>query len=178
MASGEIKQASSLFDCDTTLQDYLDKSYYKTASLIAASTRAAAIFSGVSSEICDKMFSYGMNLGLAFQIVDDLLDFTQSTEQLGKPAGSDLSKGNLTAPVLFALEEDEELRRIIDSEFMDQGSLQAAIKRVQQGRGMEKAKALAKQKGSEAKGCLECLQAGPLKSSLEGMVDYVLDRLF
>lgn len=133
MASGEIKQASSLFDCDTTLQDYLDKNYYKTASLIAASTRAAAIFSGVSSEVCDKMFGYGMNLGLAFQIVDDLLDFTQSTEQLGKPAGSDLSKGNLTAPVLFSLEDDEELRRIIDSEFMDQGSLETAIKLVQHG---------------------------------------------
>lgn len=177
LASGEIKQASSLFDCDTTLQDYLDKTYYKTASLIAASTRAAAIFSGVTSEVCDKMFGYGMNLGLAFQIVDDMLDFTQSTEQLGKPAGSDLTKGNLTAPVLFALEEDKELRRIIESEFMDQGSLEAAINLVLQGRGMEKATALAKQKGKEAKGCLECLQEGPLRSSLEGMVDYVLERL-
>lgn len=178
LASGEIKQASSLFDCDTTLQDYLDKSYYKTASLIAASTRAAAIFSGVSSEVCDKMFEYGMNLGLAFQIVDDLLDFTQSTEQLGKPAGSDLSKGNLTAPVLFSLEDDDELRRIIDSEFTEQGSLETAIKLVQQGRGMDKAKALARQKGDEAKSCLECLPAGLLRSSLEGMVDYVLERLF
>lgn len=178
LASGEIKQASSLFDCDTTLQGYLDKSYYKTASLIAASTRSAAIFSGVSSEVCEKMFSYGMNLGLAFQIVDDLLDFTQSTEQLGKPAGSDLSKGNLTAPVLFALEEDQELRRIIESEFTDEGSLETAIKLVQQGRGMDKARALAKQKGDEAKSCLECLPQGALKCSLDGMVDYVLERLF
>eukprot|EP00250_Pteridium_aquilinum_P002317 c12515_g1_i1 orf=479-1843(-) len=178
LASGEIKQASSLFNCDTTLQDYLDKSYYKTASLIAAGTRAAAIFSGVSSEVNDKMFAYGMNLGLAFQIVDDLLDFTQSTEQLGKPAGSDLSKGNLTAPVLFALEEDQELRRIIDSEFMDQGSLETAIKLVQQGRGMDKARALAKQKGEEAKRCLDCLPPGSLRCSLEGMVDYVLERLY
>ncbi|MCO5595152.1 hypothetical protein L7F22_049190 [Adiantum nelumboides] len=178
LASGEIKQASSLFDCDTTLQDYLDKSYYKTASLVAASTRGAAIFSGVSAEVCDKMFGYGTNLGLAFQIVDDLLDFTQSTEQLGKPAGSDLSKGNLTAPVLFALEDNKELRRIIDSEFTDEGSLETAIKLVQQGRGMVRARDLAKQKGEEAKDCLKCLLPGVLRSSLEGMVDYVLKRLY
>ena len=177
-ASGEIKQASSLFDCDITLQDYLDKSYYKTASLVAASVQSAAIFSGVSSEVCDKMFSYGVNLGLAFQILDDILDFTQSTEQLGKPAGSDLSKGNLTAPVLFALEKEPELRRLIDSEFTDEGTLEAAIKLVQEGGGIKKAHALAKQKGEEARRNLECLPQGPSRSSLEGMVDYVLERLF
>ncbi|KAH7439565.1 hypothetical protein KP509_04G067100 [Ceratopteris richardii] len=178
LANGEIKQASSLFDCDMTLQAYLDKSFYKTASLIAASTRAAAIFSGVSSEVCQRMFSYGMNLGLAFQIVDDILDFTQSTEQLGKPAGSDLAKGNLTAPVLFALEDDQELRRIIDTEFMEEGSLEMAVKLVQKGKGIERAWALAKQKGNEAKSCLECLLPGSLRSSLEGMVDYVLERRY
>ena len=178
LASGEIKQASSLFDCDTTLEQYLDKSYYKTASLIAASTCSAAIFSGVEPDVCDKMFRYGLNLGLAFQIVDDILDFTQSTEELGKPAGSDLSKGNLTAPVLFSLKEDEELRRIIESEFIDEGSLDVAIARVLQGKGLSKARALAKEKGNEAKSCLECLSRGPYRSSLEGMVDYVLERLF
>ncbi|OAY72259.1 Solanesyl-diphosphate synthase 2, chloroplastic, partial [Ananas comosus] len=63
-ASGEIKQASSLFDCDLTLDDYLLKSYYKTASLIAASTKAAAIFSGAGSSLCEQMYEYGKNLGL------------------------------------------------------------------------------------------------------------------
>ena len=123
-ASGEIKQAHSLFDCDVTLQDYLDKSYYKTASLIAASTRSAAIFSGTSAKVCEKMFDYGMYLGLAFQVVDDILDFTQTSEQLGKPAGSDLSKGNLTAPVLFALQQEPELRELIESDFTEEGSLE------------------------------------------------------
>ncbi|KAJ0985928.1 hypothetical protein J5N97_004284 [Dioscorea zingiberensis] len=96
-ASGEIKQASGLFNSDITLEEYLLKSYYKTASLTSASTKAAAIFSGVSSSICDQMYEYGRNLGLSFQVVDDILDFTQSAEQLGKPAASDLVKGNLTA---------------------------------------------------------------------------------
>lgn len=178
LASGEIKQASGLFDCDTTLQDYLEKSYYKTASLVAASMQSAAIFSGVAREVCDKMFSYGKNLGLAFQIVDDILDFTRSTEQLGKPAGSDLCKGNLTAPVLFSLENESELRLLIDSEFTEEGSLEAAIRLVQKGGGIDKARTLAKEKGEEAKNNLECLPLGAMRSSLEGMVDYILERLF
>ncbi|KAI3774918.1 hypothetical protein L1987_49481 [Smallanthus sonchifolius] len=116
-ASGEIKQASSLFVCDVKLDEYLIKSYYKTASLIAASTKGAAIFSGVDNDISKQMYQYGKNLGLSFQVVDDILDFTQSAEQLGKPAGSDLAKGNLTATVIFALEKQSKLREIIETEF-------------------------------------------------------------
>ncbi|CAK9881506.1 unnamed protein product [Sphagnum jensenii] len=177
-ASGEIKQASSLFDCDVTLQDYLDKSFYKTASLIAASTRSAAIFSGVNACACDQMFEYGMNLGLAFQIVDDILDFTQTSEQLGKPAGSDLSKGNLTAPVLFALQREPELRELIDSEFMEEGSLDAAISLVHRSGGIDRARELAKQKGDLARQALDSLPQGPLRQSLDRMVDYVLERVY
>ncbi|CAK9255517.1 unnamed protein product [Sphagnum jensenii] len=175
-ASGEIKQASSLFDCDVTLQDYLEKSYYKTASLIAASTRSAAIFSGVNACTCDQMFDYGMNLGLAFQIMDDILDFTQTSEQLGKPAGSDLSKGNLTAPVLFALQQEPELRELIDTEFTEEGSLDAAISLVHHNGGVVRARDLAKQKGDMARQALECLPQGPVRQSLDRMVDYVLER--
>ncbi|KAA8526719.1 hypothetical protein F0562_009052 [Nyssa sinensis] len=72
---------------------------FASASLIAASTKAAAIFSGVEGSVSERMYQYGKNLGLSFQVVDDILDFTQSAEQLGKPAGSDLAKGNLTAPI-------------------------------------------------------------------------------
>lgn len=84
-ANGEISQIGSLFDTSLTLQKYSDKSYYKTATLIAASCKSAAVFSGVSKEVKEQMFEYGRHLGLAFQVVDDILDFTQSAEQLGKP---------------------------------------------------------------------------------------------
>lgn len=176
-ASGEIKQASSLFDCDLTMEDYLLKSYYKTASLIAASTKSAAIFSGVSESVCNQMYNYGKNLGLSFQIVDDILDFTQSSEKLGKPAASDLAKGNLTAPVLFALEKEPLLREIIDSEFTEVGSLQSAIELVHRGGGIERARSLAKQRADIAIQSLQCLPQSELRKSLEGMVTYVLERL-
>ncbi|KAG8478553.1 hypothetical protein CXB51_028313 [Gossypium anomalum] len=95
-----ILQVVSLFDCDVKLEDYLLKSYYKTASLIAASTKGATIFSGADRSVTEQMYEYGKNLGLSFQVVDDILDFTQSAKQLGKLAGSDLAKGNLTAQVI------------------------------------------------------------------------------
>lgn len=67
-ANGEISQASSLFDTEITLQQYLDKSFYKTASLIAASCRSSAVFSGMAEEEKLAMYSYGKHLGLAFQV--------------------------------------------------------------------------------------------------------------
>ncbi|KAL4181511.1 hypothetical protein AMTRI_Chr12g237690 [Amborella trichopoda] len=176
-ASGEIKQASSLFNCDCTVEDYLLKSYYKTASLIAASTKAAAIFSGVSESICDQMYNYGKNLGLSFQVVDDILDLTQSTKQLGKPAGSDLAKGNLTAPVLFALNKEPKLRDIIDSEFTEVGSLESAVQLIIECGGIERAQELAREKADLAIQSLWCLPQSMLRSSLEGMANYALKRI-
>jgi all-trans-nonaprenyl-diphosphate synthase len=67
-ANGEISQASSLFDTEVTLQQYLDKSFYKTASLIAASCRSSAVFSSMSEEQKEAMYAYGNHLGLAFQV--------------------------------------------------------------------------------------------------------------
>ncbi|KAL7218529.1 hypothetical protein ACSBR2_011734 [Camellia fascicularis] len=176
-ASGEIKQASSLFDCDVELEEYLIKSYYKTASLIAASTKGASIFSGVDSNINEQMYQYGKNLGLSFQVVDDILDFTQSAEQLGKPTGSDLAKGNLTAPVIFAIEKEPKLRELIESEFCENGSLDEAIEIVKSCGGIERARDLAKEKAELAIQNLQCLPQSAFRLALEGMVMYNLERI-
>ncbi|KAM7498552.1 hypothetical protein LguiA_022966 [Lonicera macranthoides] len=176
-ASGEIKQASSLFDCDVELDEYLIKSYYKTASLIAASSKGAAIFSGVNSDVSEQMYQFGKNLGLSFQVVDDILDFTQSAEQLGKPAGSDLAKGNLTAPVIFALETEPELRDIIESEFCETDSLEKAIELVKRCGGIDRARNLAKEKADIAIQSLNGLPQSSFRLALEGMVKYNLERI-
>ncbi|KZV29723.1 solanesyl diphosphate synthase 1 [Dorcoceras hygrometricum] len=176
-ASGEIKQASSLFDCGVDLDEYLIKSHYKTASLIAASTKGAAIFSGVDADIVEQMYQYGKNLGLSFQVVDDILDFTQSAEQLGKPAGSDLAKGNLTAPVIFALEKETKLRDIIESEFSETGSLEEAIDIIKKCGGIERAQDLARKKAVEAVRNLQCLPSSSFKLALEQMAKFNLERI-
>jgi all-trans-nonaprenyl-diphosphate synthase len=123
------------------------------------------------------MYEYGRNLGLSFQVVDDILDFTQSAEQLGKPAGSDLAKGNLTAPVIFALQENPSLREIIDSEFCDTGSLATAMELVHSSGGIRRAQELAREKGDLALRNLECLPRSGFRSALENMVKYNLERI-
>jgi all-trans-nonaprenyl-diphosphate synthase len=124
-----------------------------------------------------QMYDYGKNLGLSFQVVDDILDFTQSAEQLGKPAGSDLAKGNLTAPVIFALEQSPKLRDIIESEFCESGSIDEAIELVKSSGGIERAQELAKEKADLAIQNLRCLPQGSYQSALEEMVLYNLERI-
>lgn len=123
------------------------------------------------------MYEYGKNLGLSFQVVDDILDFTQSAEQLGKPAASDLAKGNLTAPVIFALEKEPKLRDIIDSEFNEPGSLDEAIELVLSGGGIERAHDLAREKADLAVQNLRCLPQSEFRLSLEKIATYNLERI-
>ncbi|KAL6782662.1 hypothetical protein ACKKBG_A07630 [Auxenochlorella protothecoides x Auxenochlorella symbiontica] len=180
-ADGEISQASLLFQTDITLDRYLDKSFYKTASLIAASCRCAAVFSDCSEAVKDAMYAYGKHLGLAFQIVDDILDYTQNAETLGKPQGQDLASGNLTAPAYYALQDpstSKELSRLITSRFVEEGSTARALALVTAGGGIARSLELAREQGQAALAALSCLPPSASKRSLEGLVEYVLQRLF
>lgn len=176
-ADGEISQAGALFNCDVTLEEYLEKSHNKTASLIAASCKSAAVFSEVSEDIKCDMYEYGKHLGLAFQVVDDILDFTQTAEQLGKPQGQDLATGNLTAPTIFALQRKPELRAMIESRFEGDGDLEAAIAIVNE-LGIEDARRLAREEADMALAALKGLPEGEAKTSLVDMVGYVLERIY
>lgn len=180
-ADGEISQAASLFDLNLSLERYIDKSFYKTASLIAASCRGAAVFSDCDESVKAAMYEYGRHLGLAFQVVDDVLDFTQSTAALGKPQGQDLASGNLTAPVLFALQDNTvgpRLLSLIKTKFQKEENLKEALSLVEAGGGIQKARELARQEGDMALQCLECLPPTPAKESLAAMVELVLERLY
>lgn len=177
-AEGEILQSLSSFDTNISLEAYLEKSYYKTASLIANSAKAAGILSGVSEEVAHNLYQYGRNLGLAFQIVDDILDFTGSTEVLGKPAGSDLADGHLTAPVLYAMEEKPYLQVLIEREFSEEGDLEEAIAIVKNGEGINRAKELAEVHTEQAKANLAFLTSSDSAKALKELTDYNLSRLY
>jgi all-trans-nonaprenyl-diphosphate synthase len=177
-AEGEILQGLNRFDTSLSIDTYLDKSYYKTASLIANSAKAAALLSDTSPEIAESLYRYGRNFGLAFQIVDDILDFTGSTEVLGKPAGSDLASGNLTAPVLYALEEKPYLEVLIEREFNEPEDLEKALTIIQETKSIERTQALAAHHAQLAIENLTCLQPSPASRALKDMTDYVLSRLY
>lgn len=109
---------------EDTVSYYLQKTYLKSASLISKSCRAAALLGQSSPTIVEASYAYGKNLGLAFQLIDDLLDYTISGEELGKPAGADLELGLATAPLLFAWRGNPELGALVGRKFQGEGDVQ------------------------------------------------------
>ena len=109
---------------EDTISYYLQKTYLKSASLISKSCRAAALLGQSAPEIVEAAYWYGRNVGLAFQLVDDMLDYTVSGEELGKPAGADLELGLATAPLLFAWKQHPELGVLVGRKFGLEGDVQ------------------------------------------------------
>ena len=178
LATGEIQQGLNRFDATISIETYLQKSYYKTASLIANSSKAAGLLSEVSRETVEHLYSYGRHFGIAFQIVDDILDFTSTTDTLGKPVGSDLKSGNLTAPVLFALAQKPSLEVLIDREFAQEGDLEQALALIQDSQGIQQARELAAHHTKLAIEHLVALPASESHQALINIAEYTLSRLY
>jgi len=124
---------------------YLRKNYYKTASLMANSCKSAALLGDYPDELVGSSYRYGKHVGMAFQLVDDVLDFEGNLSQLGKPSLADLTAGLATAPVLFAAEEfPSELGPLIDRKFGERGDVDRAVDLVFASRGIERTKDLAR----------------------------------
>lgn len=109
---GEIAQIEDKYRFDQSLRDYLRRIKRKTALLIAVSCQLGAIAGMAPKEVHTRLYRFGYYVGMAYQITDDILDFTSSEEELGKPAGGDLLQGNVTLPVLYALKNPQLTKRI------------------------------------------------------------------
>ncbi|MFC2022622.1 polyprenyl synthetase family protein [Chloroflexota bacterium] len=103
ISRGELKQAFDAFKLEQTYDNYLQRISSKTAALFSLATESGAVLSQASEDSVEALREYGNNLGIAFQIVDDILDFIGTEEELGKPVGSDLTQGTLTLPAMLLL---------------------------------------------------------------------------
>eukprot|EP00127_Corallochytrium_limacisporum_P004031 Clim_evm80s156 gene=Clim_evmTU80s156 len=135
LVHGEVMQLSNGDEAKSQLDYYVKKSFFKTASLMARSCQSAVILGrlqqGESKELeqLERMsFSFGEQLGIAFQVVDDLLDIIATTEALGKPAAADMRLGLATAPVLYAKEENSALQPLIARKFCREGDVEEALR--------------------------------------------------
>nr|YP_010330268.1 prenyl transferase [Porphyridium aerugineum]UNJ17984.1 prenyl transferase [Porphyridium aerugineum] len=177
-AEGEIRQGIILFDPNFSLEEYIEKSFYKTASLIAASCQGSAMLSNSNKNIIRDIYNYGRHLGLAFQIIDDLLDLVGSSYFLGKPSASDLKNGNLTAPILFSLTEEPLILNLIEREFKKKNDINDAVNMINQSGGIAKAKDLAYEHLQAALYCLESIEDSEAKRALQKVAQYTINRLF
>lgn len=158
---------------------YLRKSYYKTASLICDACKSTALLAGYDfeSSIASASEEFGFHLGLAFQIIDDVLDFSQDSEDLGKPAGADLSLGLATAPILYAAQEHPELRPLIERRFKGEGDVTRAYNLVRSSNGLDLATKLAQFHAQKAVDAIcKVAPPTPARDALVSLCYIVLSR--
>lgn len=155
---------------------YLHKTYLKTASLMSKSSRAAAVLSGSQNEIIENCYEFGRNLGLCFQIVDDLLDYTSSEASFGKPSQADLKLGLATAPILYAWMERPEIGDLIARKFENPGDVELARKHVDECNGLQKTKDLAMDYCNKALENLRVLPESDSRSALEFLTNSIITR--
>lgn len=181
IVQGEMRQLSDAFNINITLREYLDRIYRKTALLIAASCQVGAIAAGAREEYTRRLYLYGRNLGMAFQITDDVLDMTADPEHLGKPIGSDLRQGVITAPAIYALKtctRKNKLADLLTKRDKTPAEIKDAIEIIQECGGIEYAMQLAERYLSRARYQAEFLPGGKARETLIGLTYYVKTRGF
>lgn len=179
IVNGEINQLFSSH-CNTSKEDYYQRIYAKTASLFETSAKCAAILSNTSKEDIERLRKFGYSLGMAFQIIDDILDYTGDQLKVGKPVGGDLRQGLITLPMLYYILEnptDRAVTRILDGKCItDEDEIDRIVRTVAKGPAIEKAIEEAKSYVVQAKECLQPFNDCHEKEVLLNLTSYTIER--
>ncbi|WP_019640364.1 polyprenyl synthetase family protein [Paenibacillus fonticola] len=183
MSIGEMEQIRDFFNNDQTVRHYLLRIRRKTALLIAISCQLGAVAAGAPRHISSLLYRYGYNVGMAFQIRDDLLDLCGTEKSIGKPPGSDMRQGNITLPVIYTLEDAklrEPLLRTIGKirRGEDGNPVAAAIEMIKAGPGIARAEQLAETFTNKALSALEQLPEGKARTHLKEIALFVNKRSY
>jgi heptaprenyl diphosphate synthase len=183
MCIGEMEQIRFFFHSEQSIRDYLLRIKRKTALLIAISCQLGAMASGAPDWISNKLYSFGYNVGMSFQIRDDILDLVGTEKQIGKPPGSDIKQGNITIPVLYAL-RDLELKQGILAELAriqaldGQTDVSAFIEMVRNSDGIARADTLSEKYIEKAIKALENLPDVQAKKDLINVAHFIGNRSY
>jgi octaprenyl-diphosphate synthase len=191
MVEGELLQLACLGRIDLTEAEAIDLSYRKTACLFSGCARLGAVLGKQPKHMEEALAEYGRNAGLAFQLVDDLLDFTASLEKLGKPVLSDLKEGKVTLPLIFALQAaasgangnghpTTDGRKLVARVLEERGFLSVhpgeIAKLVRETGALDRAGNLARDYVNRAKACLDELPETEYRRALRAVPDFILER--
>ncbi|WP_234970192.1 polyprenyl synthetase family protein [Carboxydothermus pertinax] len=178
MSAGEIQQLNSAKRISTSVKEYLLKIRRKTALLLSASCELGGVMANVPSRVVSALKIYGLYVGMAFQIIDDILDFTADEKVLGKPVGSDLKQGLITLPVLLALKNDKnnklwtELLKLNNST----ANVEQIISEVKALGGINEAYVWAKNYVDKAIKAFEFVPNSPVKDSFLEIAKFIVAR--
>jgi octaprenyl-diphosphate synthase len=181
LSEGEVLQLIYTKNPDITQEQYIDVVKCKTAILLSAACQAGAILGGTRPERVAAMLNFGMELGIAFQMVDDSLDYCSSEEQFGKSIGHDLEEGKITLPLIHTLKrctDDERglISGIVRKEIIDKDDMKSIFELVNRYRGVEYSLALAKEYSDRSKSYLDIFEDSPVKKALLDLADFIVTR--
>ncbi len=177
MTRGEIGQDLTAYDSRQTVRDYLGRIGGKTASLFATACQGGAVVAEEPEEWIEALRSYGYNFGMAFQIVDDILDFTGDEAEMGKPVGSDLMQGTLTLPALLLMDrhpDDNPVQKYFARPRKE--LLAQAVEAIREGNIAEESYDMAHSFCASALESISVLPDDPARRALHDLTDYVLER--
>ncbi len=185
MCIGEMEQIRYFYRHDQTVRNYLLRIRRKTALLIAISCQLGAIAAGAPEQAVRKLYAFGYNVGMAFQIRDDILDLTGTEEVIGKPPGSDLKQGNITLPVICAMRDPVIRSRIVpwlerlkDGDSTTLSELPAILDRIRDSEGLREADRLSQRFIDKAIASLEGLEDNKSKGYLKEIAHFVGNRSY
>lgn len=180
IAEGEVLQLMNVNDPDTTEHSYMQVIYCKTAKLFEAATQLAAVISAQPEAIEQAMKAYGMHLGTAFQLIDDVLDYQADASELGKNIGDDLAEGKPTLPLIYALQKGNSTQQQLIREAITEGNgmqhLDAIMAALEETGAFTYTRNIAKQEALKAQQALALLPASPYKNALSALADIAVSR--
>ena len=175
---GQIIEQQNLFDARRSREQYLTAIEGKTASLFASSCRIGAMVAGAKGETIEALNNYGYNIGMTFQIIDDLLDLLANDETLGKPSGHDLSEGVYTLPVIFAANSDARVKEMLGDQ-LTQAELIEALVIAREPKFVDQTFSLARDYGLKAAESLAYAKINDeVRAAFTSIIDGLLNRSF
>ena len=181
MVEGELLQLERLHKIDISEADYMELVDRKTASLFSACARLGAIAAGADEANENQLADFAWNLGMAFQLVDDILDFTSTEKILGKPSGNDLREGKVTLPLIYALEnaspgERQTVETILVDGTYENVPFMQVVKMLEQNKSIQRAYERAKGFTEKAHALIATFPESQAQRALRDIVDLVTDR--
>ncbi len=182
ITDGQLREIFKAHNPDQTFNDYERRIYGKTASLFAGSAEIAAVLCAAPEDVIGAVREYASAIGIAFQIVDDVLDIRETSETLGKPAGSDLRQGTVTLPMLLFLGNGHDsssvsrLRHAIEGDEVSEEEYVAAINELRHADVLRQSLDEAIRYIDRAKECLQILPPSEARDLLTGLADFVVER--
>ncbi len=179
LTEGEILQGLFNRNREATVKDYLEIVKRKTASLFQTGAKIGAYLAGAAPPLVEKMSQYGLNLGIAFQMIDDVLDIVGHQELLGKPTGMDLRDGNPSLPIILALSEGESVvSEAFQSVRPTEEKIRAAIEAIGRGKAIQQAKNFSKTYAEQAFKVIPKLPPSLYRNGLKSLVQLIVERDF